>query len=74
MLALKIYRFLGHHCHALVFGSGSYANSVLLITIITITIIIIIFIIIIICFIIISASSPSGWSGYGDQVHRRGSP
>ena len=38
MLALKIYSFLDHHCHAVVFGSGSYANSVLLITIITITI------------------------------------
>ena len=74
LLALKNYSFLDHHCHAVVFGSGLYANSVLLLLLLLlIIIIIIIIIIVIICFIIISASSPSGWSGYGDQVHRRGS-
>ena len=73
LLALKNYSFLDHHCHAVVFGPGLYAKSVLLITIITITITITIIITITITIIIISVSSPSGWSGYGDQVHQRGS-
>ena len=45
----------------------------IIIIIIIIIVIIVIIIIIIIIIIISSASSLPGWSGYVDQVHRRGS-